>query len=248
MTGIYKITNKINGKCYIGQSINIKQRWKAHRSRYQVDDYPLYRAMRKYGLENFNFEVIEECTKELLNEREIYWISYYDATNKNKGYNLGQGGQNTVVHELTKEQLFKIYELLRQGITQTEIAKQFNIAQSLVSTINTGTYYYQEGIDYPIVNTKKKKITYCVDCGKEVKYRTQRCMDCAKKKARQDAINRKPISREELKFLIRSKPFTYIGKMYNVSANSIRKWCKIYELPSTKKEINSYSDEEWEKI
>jgi len=73
-------------------------------------------------------------------------------------------------------------------------------------------------------------------------------MECAKKKARQDAINRKPVSREELKFLIRSKPFTYIGKMYNVSDNSIRKWCKTYELPSTKKEINSYSDKEWENI
>ena len=66
MIGIYKITNKINGKCYIGQSINIKQRWKGHRKDafwlngpdYQ---YPLYKAIRKYGIENFSFEVIEEC-------------------------------------------------------------------------------------------------------------------------------------------------------------------------------------------
>ena len=55
-------------------------------------------------------------------------------------------------------------------------------------------------------------------------------------------------SREELKKLIRQKPFLQIGKQYEVSDNAIRKWCDFYNLPRTKKEINSYSDEEWEKL
>ncbi len=58
----------------------------------------------------------------------------------------------------------------------------------------------------------------------------------------------KIIDRDTLKNLIRATPFTQIGRKYNVSDNAIRNWCKRYNLPSTKKEISLYSDEEWEKI
>ena len=72
MIGIYKITNNIDGKCYIGQSIDINNRWIKHRSKpFQVNDKSyntyLYRAIRKYGLDNFTFEVIEKCDKTFLN-------------------------------------------------------------------------------------------------------------------------------------------------------------------------------------
>ena len=75
--GIYKITNNINGHCYIGQSSQIEKRWKNHKiaSNNQNDssyEYPLYKAMRKYGIENFTFEIIEECSIKELDEREIY--------------------------------------------------------------------------------------------------------------------------------------------------------------------------------
>jgi group I intron endonuclease len=64
--GIYKITNSINGKVYIGLSTNIEKRWNKHRSvmtnpKERNYKYPLYCAMRKYGIENFTFEVLEEC-------------------------------------------------------------------------------------------------------------------------------------------------------------------------------------------
>lgn len=83
--GIYKIENLLNHKIYIGQSRNISQRWKDHRNLYKKDDSPLYRAMRKYGIENFSFKIIEECPIDLLNERECYWIKYYNSLNE--GYN-----------------------------------------------------------------------------------------------------------------------------------------------------------------
>ena len=89
---IYKITNTINNKCYIGQSINITARWQAHKNAVNsktLYHYPLYRAFRKYGLENFTFTVIEECPVSQLNEKEIFWIQYYNSfLDKNKGYNL----------------------------------------------------------------------------------------------------------------------------------------------------------------
>ena len=82
MIGIYKITNKINNKCYIGQSIDINRRWLEHKNPNNWDRKSiLYDAFKKYDIENFSFEIIEECNQEELNEREIYWIDYYDSYN-----------------------------------------------------------------------------------------------------------------------------------------------------------------------
>lgn len=90
--GIYKITNKINNKIYIGQSIDIKRRWSEHKSRANEKDTncynkPLYRSIRKYGIENFNFEIIEECKVEELNEKEKYYIQLFNSLIPN-GYNI----------------------------------------------------------------------------------------------------------------------------------------------------------------
>ncbi len=91
---------------------------------------------------------------------------------------------------------------------------------------------------YP--NRKK----YCIDCGKEIANTSIRCRECEMKKR----ITIKPVTREELKQLIRTTPFTKIGEKYNVSDNAIRKWCIQYNLPTKKTEIKKYSNEEWEKI
>lgn len=123
MIGIYKIINQINGKVYIGQSINIVKRWNEHKTtafnpKNKNYDIYLYRAIRKYGLENFIFEVIEECSPADLNAREIYWISYYDSCNRDKGYNMTLGGNATAINP--KE----ICELWDQGYSIGEIAEK----------------------------------------------------------------------------------------------------------------------------
>lgn len=95
MIGIYKITNLINDKIYIGQAKNIERRWKEHINASKKENSLLYRAMRKYGLENFSFEVIEECSIEELNNLEIYYIWYYNSyiyKEGSKGYNMTIGG------------------------------------------------------------------------------------------------------------------------------------------------------------
>ena len=93
MIGIYKITNTINNKIYIGQSVNIAKRWTQYKNIY---DYtiktPIIKAIEKYGINNFKFEIIETCSIEDLDEREIYWIKYYDS-NKT-GYNVTAGGEH----------------------------------------------------------------------------------------------------------------------------------------------------------
>lgn len=95
-TGIYKITNKINNKNYIGKSKNIEQRWKQHiYEAKQGSTRALCRALNKYGQANFNFEIIESISLEeydtLSNEREKYWISYYNSFS-DQGYNMTEGG------------------------------------------------------------------------------------------------------------------------------------------------------------
>lgn len=95
MVGIYKITNIINNQVYIGQSINIEMRWQQHiyEGTHQRKNSKLYAAMNKYGIQNFMFEVLEECPLEqsYLDIREQYWIEYYNSYNN--GYNMTIGGQ-----------------------------------------------------------------------------------------------------------------------------------------------------------
>lgn len=97
MIGIYKITNKINGKIYVGQSIDIKERWRQHRWKaFNCNEIgyhsAIHVAMRKYGLDNFIYEVLEQCAAEELDEKERYWISLLNCITPN-GYNILSGGQ-----------------------------------------------------------------------------------------------------------------------------------------------------------
>ena len=98
ITGIYKITNKINGKIYIGQSVDIRRRWYEHKGKLGkpgAEEYYFQKALKKYGIDNFTWEILEECEPDQLNEREQYYISLYrtyvgfDDCN---GYNLTRGG------------------------------------------------------------------------------------------------------------------------------------------------------------
>lgn len=91
---------------------------------------------------------------------------------------------------------------------------------------------------------KHGKKHYCIDCGKIISNNAKRCPECASKHSR--FVDRP--SREELKDLIRNKPFTQIAKQFNVSDNAIRKWCQSENLPTKKTEIKLYSDLEWENI
>lgn len=96
--GIYEIINLINKK-YIGQSIDIEKRWQQHKT--SNKNYILYQAFKKYGLKNFEFKIIEECSQEKLNEREKYWILYYNSLTPN-GYNMTLGGDSCGHEQLEK--------------------------------------------------------------------------------------------------------------------------------------------------
>lgn len=122
MVGIYKITNILNNKCYIGQSIDIETRWLQHiyESKTLRHKYKIYLAINKYGIENFNFEVLEECPldNKMLDDREVYWIEFYDSFNE--GYNMTRGGQGEGNWKYDPDLIRKLWD---EGYSFGEIIK-----------------------------------------------------------------------------------------------------------------------------
>jgi|ERR1035437_998824 hypothetical protein len=97
---IYKITNTVNGKVYIGLDsgpTKAERRWKYHRRNHRTGKQTIYFAMRKYSIDKFSYEVIDDniSNRNELLKREIYWIAYFDSTKRDKGYNRTLGGEGT---------------------------------------------------------------------------------------------------------------------------------------------------------
>lgn len=119
---IYKHTNLINGKVYIGLTSNIKDRWSRNGERYKGCDH-FYSAIQQYGWNNFKHEIIEEGLNATEADiREQYWIAYYDSTNRDKGYNLTTGGQGSA-KKLSDESKNKISQARIQYIKDNQINK-----------------------------------------------------------------------------------------------------------------------------
>ena len=138
---IYCYTNKINGKKYVGQTINPEQRYNAHKSNYQNPNHTEYnslihKAFRKYGFNNFTYEVLVKGIDDInvLNELEIYYIKKFNCQTPN-GYNVEAGGKNcakpkTLEHrkkeiwgqaKLTEEEVIELRKAYRDKKSPTEI-------------------------------------------------------------------------------------------------------------------------------
>lgn len=167
MNYIYCYTNKINGHKYVGQtSILLSERHRLHISgskNKNASDYNclFHQKIREYGIDNFELTILEEVpNKADLDEREIYWIAEKKSYCKfNQGYNMTTGGQrNTnrlywdVRCKLTLEQAQEIIDKLKNTkLTQSEIAKQYSINETIINQINQGKkYHLLRDEEYPI--------------------------------------------------------------------------------------------------
>lgn len=138
---IYKITNKINGKIYIGQTTKtLEERFQKHcwgttiKDKYHLN-MAIKKAIKKYGKENFTIELIEEVELDKLDEREVYWISFYNSYYK--GYNCTLGGQNgaTIKYSLSWSEENEVIEAKYLGFSSKEIGEAYHIDRSTVHNI-----------------------------------------------------------------------------------------------------------------
>lgn len=166
--GIYCIENKVNGKKYVGKSIDIQHRWKEHKMQLNngnhVNSY-LQHSWDKYGSDSFEFSILEECSDGDLNEREKYWIEFYDSFNSGFNLTCGGDGGNTIagytdeelrrykekkhrVHQqtalkgeeapqakLTKVEVEEIIQRMLNGEFSIDIANDYNVNYATVHDI-----------------------------------------------------------------------------------------------------------------
>lgn len=244
--GIYKITNLVNGHVYIGQSVDIKRRWRNEKSaafneKSRSYNTILSKAFRKYCIVNedsvdfscFSFEILEECSVDVLNEREQYYISKYNS--RIEGYNMTEGGFMPHVQLLTPEHVLQIIDCLRSEPYKSseQIGKEFGISGRMVRNINSGACHRFDSIDYPIrpkfiSNPRNTKLRGThAEQKPPVSVVQSRCPD----------LN---ILFEQLY----STSFTSVGKVYGVSATAVQKWLKEAKVPSKIKEFRLWYQKE----
>lgn len=229
--GIYIIKNNINNKVYIGQSVNIKIRWIAHKySAEHIDRQDshtkIHTAMRELGVDNFYYEVIEECPINELNAKEIYWIDYYNAYKD--GYNMTLGGGSNRYETngraiLTLPQVEEIRMMYGARIPFREAYKRFEGIISKRGFQKVWRYETWLGI-LPEVYTDENREWHAT-YAKGVKGKDKGISN-----------TKRACSEEEIRKMreLHSQGLNYpqISKIVNRTISTVRKYCLFQESPS----------------
>lgn len=159
---IYKITNLINSKIYIGKDTTDNEL-------YYGSGKLIKRSIKKYGIENFKKEIIEECSDyQLLSEREIYWIEYYNSNNLKIGYNISKGGDggDTISNNPNKDNIINNISKVRSGKTYEEMFGLEKANQYKENLSISNTTRYRKGKNFEQI--------YGVDKSNEIKDKLRR--------------------------------------------------------------------------
>ena len=157
---IYLITNTINSKVYVGQTVNVKNRKGRHWFEGKKPDSKnhLYRSMYEHGVENFRFETIEECSMDNVDERERYWISHYRSCDPAVGYNKEFGGNLGKASYFAVSGAVKtcfLYSLGTNGTTYTYTSCSTNQATTVAVGTTAVTVSAYEGTISPMTGVSR---------------------------------------------------------------------------------------------
>lgn len=229
---IYKIWNEVNDNLYIGQTIrSLGQRWSQHKQNAKDQNSHLYLAMRKYGIENFHIEQIEEVANDQLNEREKYWISYYNTYFD--GYNSTLGGDGSLEQLVTVQEIEGLWQ---QGYGISEIAEILGVSRMVIrDRIYTSPLYSEEEAQSrgrnKLLSQKRKGIIQKDLNGKFIAY-----YESGVQAEEKTGINRKTIS-QALRRTGRSSGYIWeyadISKRNQSSQRKVQQFTKQGELIAT---------------
>ena len=149
---IYIAINRINNKCYIGQTIrNLEVRKARHLADSKTSELPFHRAIRKYGNENFEWNVLEkDIDIKDVDDKEIFYINEYSKTHQL--YNVADGGKSGKANKkLSFEEVNQVLQLLKTSdLSINSISKEFGVSKYAISDINRGKSWKIEEEIYPI--------------------------------------------------------------------------------------------------
>lgn len=162
---IYLCKNKLNGKIYIGQTIQTLEKRKRRHENDALnnnDNFIFHRALKKYEINNFEWSILESDIEEkYLNEKEKYFIQKYNSNNINIGYNMTVGGETkpTGNYILNNDLVLEIIDLIKTtNKSFKEIGNLYNVSLYAISDINRGKSWIQKAIDYPIRKTYRNSL------------------------------------------------------------------------------------------
>lgn len=165
---IYCYTNKINNKKYVGQTNNLQRRLREHKScsfnpNSMNYNCVIHRAIRKYGLENFDIEVLETLinkTQNDVNEAEEKWIREKESLVSQHGYNVLEKSQGHWKSFLTPEVVSEIKMMIKNKASYDSIVEKYAISKSFISCINAGKCFFDKETSYPLCAYRISSDTY----------------------------------------------------------------------------------------
>lgn len=239
---IYKITNKVNGMSYIGQTrYTVEFRWKQHQ--HKKDNTYFHNAIKKYGVDNFQVEILEECEYKDLDSKEIFYIAKYNTFEKGYNLTIGGDGKRKIISDSQYEEISELY---LSGFSSNKIATLYNVDKATIlkilhiqgiklrsNTLNINNQELQELIKDYQSGFSLKELAKRYDCSPTglKEFLLKKGVDLRKKYSiMEDSEKQEQI----INCFLDGKTFSYIKNEYHVSESTIKKILSLHGIATTK--------------